>query len=782
MSICPCDGFVHPVTAYNQPGLESVRYRAGDFRSFRRALLQPLVGEKALSNWRPTLRGDLALQILEWWAYVADVLTFYNERSLNANLLHTAPLDADVRGLVRILGYRPRPGIGGSAIVAALLSGPRPIVLPAGFRIQSKPGPGQQPQTFETTRPFTLSQPDVVPARPPGRLAGSGSQLYLEGTVTSIAAGDVLVFAPLGSFTGAVLVVVQSVTHARDSSGTAYTEIVPSGTPVLSAADAAGFRLLRNGRASGLWKYTTSTNLVLSPLELEGVERSIGAGQVVAMTSPSLGRSLLNVTGTTEQIWYTNGNGSSPPAAPTIPAGAPHTQVGWSASGVDTTAWNAAASTVRVLFDWRPAGTLRNAPAAVYDGSSPTLIALGGHQFRVGASSTVMIEDANGDGAVATASVAASTPAQLAMQSFAVTPPPALRTPLRVLHNVIELTRGKTVDAERVGTGDASVPFQEFVLQKSPLTYLSAGDSYKSTLELFVAGIRWTEVPSFYQQPPSAQVYITFEDHEQKTHIKGGDGVNGAPFPTGAALVAKYRVESGLEAPDVGALTTIVKPFPGLRAVRSAVRPGGGADPDPPHQIRRFAPRSVLTFGRAISPGDYEAIAAGAPSVTRVRAYYEWNAAEQRASVALYVGDTAAAVTAARNALLASADPNRSVDVVLATAVPAGMLIAVRVLPGRDVTAVADAVRSALADPDRGLFGERRTAIGQSIYISQISAAAMGVPGVEAVAGLFVLLSRPDPQTGSPIGQLPRLNTGPGEYLVMSPANVFVVPQASASV
>src|SRR5262245_43763256 len=95
--VCPCDTFEHPLAPANQPGLGHVRYRAGDFRTFRRALLQPLAGEAELSAWRPNAQGDLLLQVLEWWAYVADVLTFYNERSLSENLLATATLGESVR-------------------------------------------------------------------------------------------------------------------------------------------------------------------------------------------------------------------------------------------------------------------------------------------------------------------------------------------------------------------------------------------------------------------------------------------------------------------------------------------------------------------------------------------------------------------------------------------------------------------------------------------------------------------------------------------------------------
>jgi len=139
-----------------------------------------------------------------------------------------------------------------------------------------------------------------------------------------------------------------------------------------------------------------------------------------------------------------------------------------------------------------------------------TLIAASGQVFRAGDSQSVLIEDADGNGVQATVSVDAATPAVMTIASFAAPPAPALKTPLRVLENVIQLTRGKTVASEILGVGDATIANQEFVLQKSPLTYLPAGDGYKSTLAVHVNGVPWAEVPSFYQQPPNAQVFITF--------------------------------------------------------------------------------------------------------------------------------------------------------------------------------------------------------------------------------------------------------------------------------
>src|SRR5205823_1246892 len=107
------------------------------------------------------------------------------------------------------------------------------------------------------------------------------------------------------------------------------------------------------------------------------------------------------------------------------------------------------------------------------------------------------------------------------------------------------------------------------------------------------------------------------------THVQFGDGLNGARLPSGLSnVLASYRFGSGAAAPGAGKLTSIVSPQPGLTAIRNPVAASGGADPDPANQIRRYAPLSVLTFGRAVSGLDYESIAASAAGVARARVYW----------------------------------------------------------------------------------------------------------------------------------------------------------------
>ena len=102
--------------------------------------------------------------MLEWQAYVCDVLTFYNERIANESYLRTAQLPESVNHLVQVLGYRPRPALGARGMLAALLGpGARtPVQVAAGVQVQSKPGPGQTPQVYEVDKTTNIGAPDLV--------------------------------------------------------------------------------------------------------------------------------------------------------------------------------------------------------------------------------------------------------------------------------------------------------------------------------------------------------------------------------------------------------------------------------------------------------------------------------------------------------------------------------------------------------------------------------------------------------------------------------------------
>jgi len=74
-----------PVPVANRPGLPAIADRAGDYGGFlssmRARLSSPAYPALARLTARDT--GDPAIALLDGWAIVADVLTFYTERLAN---------------------------------------------------------------------------------------------------------------------------------------------------------------------------------------------------------------------------------------------------------------------------------------------------------------------------------------------------------------------------------------------------------------------------------------------------------------------------------------------------------------------------------------------------------------------------------------------------------------------------------------------------------------------------------------------------------------------------
>jgi len=265
-----------------------------------------------------------------------------------------------------------------------------------------------------------------------------------------------------------------------------------------------------------------------------------------------------------------------------------------------------------------------------------------------------------------------------------------------------------------------------------------------------------------------------------------GDGVNGARLPTGTNnVVATYRIGAGAAAPAAGKLTVLAQSYPGLRAILNPVAVGGGADADPPDKVRRYAPRSVLAFGRAVSVFDFEAIAALTPGVTRARAVWAWSDTRQRALVTVYVGDDAAAVAAAKTALAAAGDPNlpvalaaagdpnRPVVVVQATPVALALWLTLRITAGRDPDAISADIAAALTDAESGLFGTVRSAIGRPVFDSEIEAAVLSVPGAVAITGFGVTAD-------GAIDAGPLHDPGEGAYYTLDPADIILVTESDA--
>jgi Baseplate J-like protein len=780
---CRCESCCTELAVRNRPGLSTISYRVDEFSGFRRALLRPLEGEDALHGWHPT-PGDLGLQVLEWWAYLGDVLTFYNERIANEDYLRTAELSASVSGLVALLGYTPRPAIAAAGKVAAIRSRSRPaepLVVPAGMQLASSATPGIPSQTFEaaaatftgaTDGPIVLPpSPGLVSPPRPGE-SGFGSVL-LRGSVAGVAAGDDVLIVPRDVETAKenwTELTVLSVSKESDPNGGSDTRVLLSTEYDWWAAyaQAADARLVKTTRSAQSWTPRGSGDPVLQldganlKIRLASIERALPLGEVAFLDFGADGLVPVVPTATQEEflgVPYPGASGS-PPSPPNIPL--LHTVV---TAETPYAAWLAAFSPAGLRFGLRdvgapvgaPATTLASLPVTVGNPSGLAVAAGGAEAF---------VEDANGNGIAVLATTASDGEITLlAGDDTAATF--SLAAPLRLDLAVVDVTRGATVAGEQLGTGDASVGGQTFALKKSPLTYLAQGAAWKSTLSVAVDSLYWTEVASFYAQPPDAKVFVVSQRPDGKSEVRFGDGTNGARLPTGGKVVATYRYGAGAASPPAGRLTTILKPQPNLASVHDPVAVWGGADAQQPEDVRTNAPASVLTFGRAISADDYEAVAGLAPGVSRVRTYWTWDAGRQRALVKVYVGDDASAATSARAALAGAEDPNRPVLVVQATPIELAVACTIEVAPDHVADDVRDAATTSLADAFApGLMG-----IGRPLYTSELES-ALSVPGVVAVHALSATAGGADVFSAEPVGFA---DPGEGSFYVLSSSSVTAV-------
>lgn len=232
-----CDPAIADPSVENAPGLDALTYRIGTHGDFLKRMLARL-GRHGIQDAEGKLHyplaslttrapDDPAIALLDSWAVVGDVITFYQERIANEGFLRTATERRSILELARLIGYRLNPGVAASAFLAfgvdTAIGAPRSASVPAGTRAQSVPGQNELPQTFETSETI-LARVEWNELRPrllrPQELAITGGRLVLMGLSTGFGGGaeafDVTKVEPLDT------------TAALPASGTIEAAEVPA--------------------------------------------------------------------------------------------------------------------------------------------------------------------------------------------------------------------------------------------------------------------------------------------------------------------------------------------------------------------------------------------------------------------------------------------------------------------------------------------------------------------------------------------------------------------------
>ena len=761
-----------PQAVQQRAGLPALAYRVGTHPQFLASLTAALTSadRPALAGLRTRDPRDLTMALLDATATVCDVLTFYTERLAQESYLRTAVDRTSLQELGRLVAYRMRPGVAAATLLAFFVEPPPAapaatgspaeafpaapylaaggVELPAGLAVRSVPGPGEQPQTFETGQAL-LARPEWNALRPRQTRAtalGTGTGVgataaYLAGTGHNLHRGDMLLFAavppadPTDPFDVADPRPVTGVTVQPDQ-GRTLVEWFPQVSDLELPADPQVYAMRRrltvfgsNAPPFDLLKDSTSTatdwgwklSPVDSAVDVDGSHPDIGYGSWVVLTAHPYQRHFL-VTGVTELSRADYG------IAGKVTRVSLNGDLSDFAGKVRETVVHAVSEKLPLAEEPDPSAVdggeiLVDAPVSDLPPGRTLLVAgrNAGFEPRV---ETVTLAQAQAE--------AGGTRLVLTADLVEV----YRRETVVVYGNVAAATHGETVH-QVLGSGDGSRAHQAFELRHAPVTYVPSADpsGAEPTLSVRVNDVEWHEVSSLYPAGPDERSFVT-RDTERGTVVAGfGDGVRGARLPTGQQNVrATYRRGLGLAGNvAAGAVSQVMDPPLGLTKVTNPLPATGGADPQTPDGAREAIPLPVRTLDRAVSLLDYADYARAFTGVAKASATVLTLPGGRTivVTVAAAGGGPVPADVCARlvTSLRGHGDPLVAVAVVPHR--PASLRVALKVRVDPDHA--TQAVLAAVAGEVGRAFGFAVRDFAAPAHRSELAAAAHRVPGVVAV-------------------------------------------------
>jgi hypothetical protein len=403
---------------------------------------------------------------------------------------------------------------------------------------------------------------------------------------------------------------------------------------------------------------------------------------------------------------------------------------------------------VRIWFDARKAGTLERIPTKTVQTSDilnqylPLTNATDTTNLPI-TKTDIVIEDAEGTALLAKGDIYLinGTPKAHITE---ISPPnfsDELAKPITFHWGLTKVTRGETVKREVLGSGDATQIFQTFKLAKSPLTYVSdpaAPNGRRAELKVYVNGVEWRKVQSFYGAQAGDEIYTIKHDEDHETYVIFGDGELGSRLPTGANnVVATYRFGVGGNV-DAGEINRLKRPVKGVKSVINPLPATGGEDPPSPEEARVRAIQSTRVLGKLVSLPDFEVEAARYGGVLQAKAEWAWDRTLEDAVAKVWivapgVGDPSPDLQAY---LRARAEPGTLVRVQKLQPWNASLLVDLEIDPAYLPEEVRAAVDARLWDDFSGLLAPRNIPIGRPLFRSRVYAAIHEIDGVIAVTGL----------------------------------------------
>jgi Baseplate J-like protein len=311
------------------------------------------------------------------------------------------------------------------------------------------------------------------------------------------------------------------------------------------------------------------------------------------------------------------------------------------------------------------------------------------------------------------------------------------RENLRIAGNVALASHGERQPEKVLGSGDATLSGQRFVLAQQAVSFVSDPKrprGVRADIDVVVEGRIWQQVGTLRDVGPADSVYTVKITEDGTLELEFGDGQTGRRLPTGSNNVrVRARVGVGLAGNlPAGTLTKIAKPHPLVSAVQQPLPAVGGNDRETADSLRKTAPTTLLTLERCVSPADFASLAAAHASIWQARAFVRPSLGTRahRVEVVVVPADGAELGELAQTLatfLQSHALPNVEVTVTRFLPLPVTLAVTVEIdLAAFEPAVVLRDVRAALYDA----LSLRRRQLGQPVFLGDIYAVVENVPGV----------------------------------------------------
>ena len=313
----------------------------------------------------------------------------------------------------------------------------------------------------------------------------------------------------------------------------------------------------------------------------------------------------------------------------------------------------------------------------------------------------------------------------------------ATRENLRIAGNVALASHGERQAEKVLGSGDATLSGQRFVLAQQAVSFVpdpKQPRGVRADIDVVVDGRIREQVGTLRDVGPADSVYAVKITEDGTLELEFGDGQTGRRLPTGSNNVrVRARVGVGLAGNlPAGTLTKIAKPHPLVSAVQQPLPAVGGNDRETADLLRKTAPTTLLTLERCVSPADFASLAAAHASIWQARAFVRPSLGTRahRVEVVVVPADGAELGELAQTLatfLQSHALPNVEVTVTRFVPLPVTLAVTVEIdLAAFEPAVVLRDVRAALYDA----LSLRRRQLGQPVFLGDIYAVVENVPGV----------------------------------------------------